>query len=215
MEFHRYAPTGVAISSQHVLFERVDEQGLIHMGERLEEAARVLATGEPDILAFACTMGSLVKGTGYDQELISRLEAATGIPVITTSTAVLAALRALKAEKLIIATPYSDEMNDIERRFLEDNGFSVLAIEGLQHVDPHAMPKITPDQLYRLVEEVFDPQADTIFVSCTGLGIIDFLPLFEADFQRQTIGSVQVTLWHTLRCLGIHDELPLGTLFSH
>ena len=88
VEFHRYAPEGVAVSSQRVLFEHVDERGLTEMGDRLEEAAAVLATGEPDILVFACTMGSLVKGVGYDQEIITRLEALTGNKTITTSTAV-------------------------------------------------------------------------------------------------------------------------------
>jgi maleate cis-trans isomerase len=36
----------------------------------------------------------------------------------------------------------------------------------------------------------------------------------EVEFHRPTIGSVHATLWHTLRCLGIHDKLPLGRLFE-
>jgi maleate isomerase len=159
-------------------------------------------------------MGSLVKGIGYEQELAARLEGATGIKPITTGAALLAALRALGARRLVIATPYSSEMNAIEQKFLEDNGYEVLAIKGLEYLDPRAMPKVRPDEMYHLTGEVFDPAADTIFVSCTGLGIIESLPLIESDFQRQTIGSIQVTLWHTLRTLGLHDRLPLGRLFT-
>ncbi|MDR2107834.1 MAG: hypothetical protein LBP28_00015 [Coriobacteriales bacterium] len=214
VEFHRYVPSGVAVSSQHVLFERVDQDGLVAMGARLEEAASVLATGEPDLLVFACTMGSLVKGVGYDREIVARLEALTGIKTITTSTAVLAALKALEAKKLSIATPYSAEMNATEKRFLEDNGYQVSSIEGLGHLDPRIMPRITLDQIYHLVEAVLDAEADTIFVSCTGLGIIEGLPIIEADFQRQTIGSIQATLWYALRTLGLNDDLPLGRLFG-
>jgi maleate isomerase len=214
VEFHKYAPRGVAVSTQHVLFEKVDAQGLIEMGGRLEEAARILATGEPDLLVFGCTMGSLVKGFGYDREIIERLEEATGVKTITTSTAVLAALRALGAKKLIVATPYSSAMNEIERRFLEDNGFSVLAIEGLEHTDPTEMPKITADVMYKLTERIFTPAADTIFISCTGLGVIDDLALIEKDFARQTVGSIQASLWFALRSLNIHDAPPLGKLFS-
>jgi maleate isomerase len=214
VEFHRYAPEGVAVSSQHVLFERVDEAGLIAMGGRLEDAASVLATGEPDLLVFSCTMGSLVKGIGYDREIINRLEQLTGIRTITSATAIVAGLRALGSEKIVVATPYSTEMNLIERKFLEDNGFSVVAIEGLENKDPKAMPKITPNTMYDLVEKIFKEEADTVFISCTGLGLIDYIPMFEQDFRRQVLTSIQATLWLALRTLSIQDALPLGRLFE-
>ena len=218
VEFHRFAPEGVAVSSQHVLFEKVDKHGLVAMGERLEEAAGILATGEPDILVFACTMGSLIKGAGYDQEIIARLQERTGITTITTSTAVLAALKALESERLVIATPYSAEMNAVEQHFLEDNGYAVTNIVGLGHLDPRAMPKITAAEMYHLAREVLSSEtsksADTLFISCTGLGIINSLAIFESDFGIPTIGSIQATLWYTLRRLGIKDKLPLGRLLS-
>ncbi|MDR1797029.1 MAG: aspartate/glutamate racemase family protein [Clostridiales Family XIII bacterium] len=217
VEFHRYAPEGVAVTSQHVLFECVDEKGLREMGARLEDAARILATGEPDIFLFACTMGSLVGGVGYDEGICGRLEKATGIPTITTSTAVRAALARLKPKQLAVVTPYSAEMNAIEKRFLEAHGFPVLSIEGLGAVDPRVMPKTTANAMYRLAGETLRGQgagADALFVSCTGLGIIDYLPLFERDFGLPVIGSVQASLWHTLRVLGIKDRLPLGSIFE-
>jgi maleate isomerase len=214
VEFHRYAPPGVAVMTQRVLFERVDPRGLVEMGDRTEEAARILAAGGPDIIAFACTTGSLIKGLGYDQELVKRLEKASGTKALTTSTALTEALRKIGAKRIIVPTPYSDEVNQIEKKFLEDSGFEVLAIKGLSYTDPAMMPRVTPDQMYRLTGEIFDKAADTIFISCTGLGIFDLIEMAEADFQRPVLTSNQVTLWAALRTLGIHDTLPLGRLFE-
>jgi maleate isomerase len=214
VEFHRYAPPGVAVMTQRVLFEKVDPQGLAEMGDRTEEAARILATGKPDIIVFACTTGSLIKGLGYDQELVNRLEKASGVKAITTSTALIKALEKTGSRKIIVPTPYSEEVNQIEKKFLEDSGFKVLAIKGLSYTDPAMMPKVTIDQMYRLTGEIFDPAADTIFISCTGLGIFDLIEMAEADFQRPVLTSNQVTLWAALRALGIHDRLPLGKLFG-
>ena len=213
-EFHRFAPEGVAITTQHVLFERVDPQGLADLGERVVEAAKLLATGEPDLLVFACTTGSLIKGLGYDAEIIKRIQDASGVRAITTTTAVVESLRALGSRKLVVSTPYSAEVNEIEKKFLLDSGFEVLAIRGLEYLDPKMMPKVTMDQMYRLTEEIMQKEADTIFVSCTGLGIIDLIPLLERDMKRQVVTSNQASLWLALRTLSINDVLPLGRLFE-
>lgn len=213
-EFNKYAPEGVSILTQRILFEKVDHDGLAALGDRVVEAAKLVSTGKPDLLVFGCTTGSLIKGVGYDQELIRRMEDATGIPAVTTSTAVLAALRALGAKRVVVSTPYSDEVNETEKKFLENNGFEVLCIKGLGYTDPIRMPRTTFDQMYHLTGEVLDSRADVIFVSCTGLGIVDGVSMLERDFQLPVITSNQTSLWYALRSLSIHDPLPLGRLFT-
>ena len=214
VEFHRYAPQGVAILTQRVLFEKVDPQGLIEMGNRAEEAAKILATAQPDLIVFACTTGSLIKGVSYDQEFIQQIEKACGVKTITATTALLQALKAVNAKRVIVTTPYSTELNQIQKKFLEDSGLEVLAIKGLGYTEPKMMPKVTIEQMYHLTREIFCTEGDTIFVSCTGLGILDMIEITESDFNRPVLTSNQVTLWLALRTLGIYDKLPLGSLFK-
>ena len=213
-EFHKYQPEGVATFTQRILFERVTPDGLIALADRAVEASKTLATAGLDIIVFACTTGSLIKGYGYDKELTKRIEDASGCKTITTSTAVLEALKALSAKRVLVTTPYSDEVNDIEKKFLEDNGFEVLSIRGLGYVDPTLMPKVTPDMMHRLNREILTPEADTLFVSCTGIGIMDAIPLLESDSQLPIVSSNQASLWAALRSISIHDELPIGKLLS-
>ncbi len=127
-EFNKHKPEGVAIYTQRVLFERVTPEGLGDLGDRVVEAARLLSWAEPDVIVFCCTTGSLIKGYGYDQELIARIEEASGTKALTTTTAVVQALRALGSKKLVVTTPYSDEVNTIEKKFLEDSGYEVFII---------------------------------------------------------------------------------------
>lgn len=213
-DFHRYAPEGVAVLTQRVLFERVDPEGLKEMGDRVDEAARLLATGQPDIILFGCTSGSLIKGFGYDQELIKRIEDTTGVRAMTTSSAVIAALRALGAKRIVVSTPYIDTVNEIEKKFLEDNGFEVLCIKGLQNLDPNLMPRTPLRQMYHLTKEVLHPDADAIFISCTGLGIAHGIPMMERDFGKPLVTSNQASLWGALRALSIGDDVGLGKLFT-
>ena len=102
MEFHEYVPDGVAVMTQRILFEKVDKEGLSALAGRSVEAAQILSSAKPDILLFGCTTGSLIQGLGYDAKLIAQLEKAAHIPAVTTSTALVAALKAMSIRKLVI-----------------------------------------------------------------------------------------------------------------
>ena len=80
---------------------------------------------------FGCTSGSFIKGMGWDQECIKRIEKASGSPGLTTSTAVMEALNALGAKSVAVLTPYPDATNEAERKFLENNGVHVTNIAGM------------------------------------------------------------------------------------
>lgn len=214
MEFHQYAPEGVATMTQRILFEKVDQEGLSALAGRSIEAAKILSSAKPDLLLFGCTTGSLINGLGYDKTIINQIEQAAGIPTITTSTALTAALHALGSKKLVVSTPYSDSVNDAEKKFLEDSGFEVLDIRGLGYTDPNCMPRTTVTEMYPLTKEILVPEADTVFISCTGINVMDGIQAMERDFARPVITSNQVSLWYALKTLGIRETTAQGKLFS-
>lgn len=214
-EYHKHLPEGMTITTTRILFERVDPQGLEQMSARAAEGAKLIASAGLDIIVFPCTTGSLIKGYGYDQELIRQMKEASGVEkALTTTTAVVRGLKAVGAKKIVVTTPYSKEVDAIEKKFLEDSGFEVLDIQGLGFTDPLNMPRVTPDQMYRLSKGADRHEADAVFVSCTGLGIIDSIPMLERDLGKPVITSNQATWWATLRELGIREDLGLGRLFQ-
>ena len=121
-EYVRAMPDGVAVYPAPIVLPRgeVTAAALAEMlaDDQLERAAALLTWADVDVIVFACTTGSLVHGLGWDRELIARIERASGRSATTTTTAVLAALRAVEATSLAIATPYIDELNAIERLWL-------------------------------------------------------------------------------------------------
>jgi maleate isomerase len=223
-EFHKYAPEGVSILTQRVYLESIDPKGLIEMGEHVIDAAKLLAYGNPDIIVFACTSGSFIKGLGYDLEIIKEIEEATGIKAITTSTSIVKALQTMGIKKLVMTTPYVDEVNDIEVSFMQDSGFEVLDYSGLglqnsnsdrNNPNQFSIQCVTPDIMYNLTKSILHPDADGILISCTGIGIVEGIKLMEKDFNRPVVTSNQCTLWHALRSIGINDEIELGELFKY
>lgn len=211
-EYYRLAPPGVAIYPAPIPLPRGEVTaaalGEMLAGDELERAARLLAALSPGIILFACTTGSLVHGPGWDRELIARIERATGLPATTTTTAVLAALRAVGATSLAVATPYLDELNEIERRFFVDSGYQVATIAGLGCPTDAAIGRLGPSDAIGLVDRIDRPAADAIFVSCTNFHCLEAVAGLEAGHGKPVITSNQAGAWYALRSLGITDPIP-------
>lgn len=209
-EFHIMAPEGVAIGVTRIPLENATPESLARLNDYIEEAAKLIATAEPDIIVLTCTSGSFIKGLGYDKAIIKKIEKTTNIAGLTTSTAVLDALTKMKVKKVAVATPYIDEVNELEKLFLEDNGFDVVSIEGLQlgRTNPRDMPNVEPETMYQLAKKVYRPGCDGVFISCAGLGIISIIESLEKDLGKPVITSNQATFWDALRMTKVQDPIP-------
>lgn len=185
--------------------------------DRLEEASRELADGGAEVVAFACTTGSLIRGAGFDRQLVARMENASGVRATTTSTALLAALEALGARRVAVATPYVDELNDLEVRFLGAAGFEVTALRGLGIASDPEIARVPYARTRELVHAAVaaDGEPDAVFISCTNLPTLALLEQLERELGRPVVSSVAVTIWHTLRLAGVEPSTNgMGSLLG-
>ncbi|MEE8246280.1 MAG: aspartate/glutamate racemase family protein [Alphaproteobacteria bacterium] len=214
-EFQRLAPEGVSVHANRVYLEKVTPEHLLAMaGEAARSAAGLRACGV-GVLAFGCTSGSFVGGKGYDDRLRRSIEDETGIPATTTATAVLRALEALGVTRFAMATPYTDAVNQIERKFFEDNGFEVTRVAGGGLVETPEIQLCEPRVAYDRAREVDDDRAEAVFISCTGFRTIEILERLEADLGKPVISANQATFADCLRILGIGEAAAgFGSLFA-
>ncbi|MBA3413897.1 MAG: maleate cis-trans isomerase [Chloroflexia bacterium] len=218
-EYQRAMPAGVAVYPAPILLPRgeVTPAALAEMlaVDSLERAASLLTWAEVGTIGFACTSGSFVHGVGWDRVLVERIEGATGVPATTTATAVVQALRAVGARTVAVATPYTDDLNRIERGFLEGNGFAVAAIGGLGCGIDAEIGRLGPDDAVRLVAEVDRPEADAIFVSCTNWHCLEAVPELEARLGKPVVTSNLAGAWAALQAIGLDEAAPAsGTLLD-
>ena len=218
--FNIYAPEGVSFASMKIRFAGPTPQGLIELTDKLEETAAAYKGYNYDLVVFGCTSGSCIKGVGWDKECIERIERASGLPGLTTSTAVLEGLQALGSKKVAVLTPYPEDTNQAEKKFLEDNGFEVTNIVGMdmsaygrdkglsfEDADEHF--------LYQNAMNVALNGADTFFLSCMGLTTMEIIDALETTLEVPVITSHQATLWSALRHCRVGAKLPkLGKLFT-
>ena len=198
-EFNIMRPREATVHVARMLLKEVTLFKLKDMEKEIEAAALRLADAKVNVIGFGCTSGSLFRGLGHDQEIVTRIEKTTDTPAIATAGAVINALKALKLSRISVATPYTEEINSLEKRFLEKNGFAIQKIKGLRIKDNLKIGEQNPRTVYNLVKEVDTAWNDGIFVSCTNLKTIEVISRLEEEIKKPVISSNTATLWAMLR----------------
>lgn len=211
-EFREYAPEGVSIHTARMPLESVTVDALDAMSDRAVECAELLAHADVDVIAYACTTGSLLHGPGFDAELEANLAATAGVPAVATALSVTRALDALGAERIGVVTPYVEELDERERDYLAAAGFDVDSIHGRGIEDNTEIGALRPADAYRQVREVLDADQDAVFVSCTNYRAIGAIEDLEADLGVPVVTSNGATLRDACRTAGIAVNGP-GRLF--
>ncbi|ASJ13723.1 maleate cis-trans isomerase family protein [Thermococcus radiotolerans] len=215
MELHEALPDGVSLHTARVPLRNVTEEELVKMNTLAVEAARLLRDAGVEMILYGCTSGSFIGGKDYEKELESQIEEEVNVPVVSTSTAVVEALKMLDARDVLVITPYTDEINAREREFLEANEFNVLDIRGLGIEDNTKIGKLEPYEAYRLAKASFMDEADAIFISCTNLRTFEIIEPLEEDLGIPVVTSNQASLWLALREMDVMERIPwLGRLFT-
>jgi maleate isomerase len=215
--FHHYAPEGVEIHVTRVRITRGGTLDLIPLAEQLPaivDGARLLAEASCDVIVYHCTGSSMEAGLEAERQTVEEIARATGRPAATTATAVLAALRALDAQRLVLVTPYDRQINDAEIAFLGEAGLEVLGDRAL-HLDANGMVSTPPSVWLKTTLAAADPRADAYFLSCTNIRSPDVVEALEDRLGKPVVTSNQATLWYCLRTCGLDDRVPgLGRLFA-
>ena len=198
-EFYRVCPEGVSIHTARVPLEEVTPDALVKMADYVLDAAKMLKTADVNVIVYGCTSGTLIGGVEWERELTSKIERETGVETITTASAVVQALKALDIKRVVVATPYIDKINELEKKFLEEHGIKVLSIKGLGVVKNIEIGKLAPWISYRLAKEVFKPEADGIFISCTNFRTLEIIEKLERELGKPVVTSNQASIWTALR----------------
>lgn len=200
-------PKGVGIHFARVnIPDSITNESLAETAPDLTRAAKtILPDGSLDVITYACTSGSLVIGEDRVHELLN-----IGAPNARASciiAAVVRALNAVNAKRIVVATPYLDEVNTAELEYLQAAGFNTLEFEGLNLEKDSDMVRVAPEFIRDMAIDLDRPDADAIFISCGALRSIDVIQEIEDHCNKPVITSNQAMAWDALRLAGINDKV--------
>ena len=170
-----------------------------------------------NIVAYNCTVGSMACPK---ELLIRKMEEKTGVPAVSTAGAFIAALQALGADKIAIASPYSPKTNAHEKKYIERFGIEVVKMKGMTFnaVEPELGKKfseVPKDIIFQHAISVDHPKAKAIFLSCANFPTASLIQSLENTLKKPVITSNTATFWAGLRKGNINDTIKgFGSLLS-
>ncbi len=222
-ELRAMLPEGVGLFVTRLPLTGSSEAELLAMLDALESGTGLLADAAPDAIAFHCTAVSTFAPhmagdirARMDRTVRAHAGDATSIPVMATADAILSALAALRATRILLVTPYVTAVHEREIAYLTANGFQVTG-GGCMGVATNGEMALIPPAVIaeRVLTEARGIQADVCFISCTAIRSAGVIETLEAALGMPVITSNQVLAWYALRRLGITDSRPgFGRLFT-
>lgn len=168
-------------------------------------AAELLPEFDLSVVCYACTSGSVVMG----EETVIRelMRARPDRRATTLLTGVIEGLRKLSARRIVMGTPYIDEVNTLEARYLRDRGFDLLDVQGLNLTYDSDITRVTPRFIHDFALAIDEPDAEAIFLSCGALRAVDVIEEIEKATGKPVVTSNQGMMWSCLRMAGIEDRI--------
>lgn len=160
-------------------------------------AAKALSALHPAAVLYACSSGSFVGGVAGEAALTAAIVAAGARRAITSSGAMVEALRAAGVERVGVASPYTRPLSQSLVSFLEEAGFTVpvaryLGITG-------EIGTVSKRTIADLVRDTGRSDVDAVFVSCTAMRTYGIVADLEAEIGTPVFTANQVSLWSTIR----------------
>jgi maleate isomerase len=204
----RLAPEGITFHTARLTLSRgANVEGVREMSARILDAARDLATAKVDAIAYCCTAGSFVEGPAHDAAVIRKIHEVAGCPVVTTMGAIVGALRRLGITRPVALSPYIEELEKLEVRYLEQEGFEIVATASMGISDPVALHYPSPREVYRLARQTWTDRGDGVLISCIALRSHIIAEVLERDLGTPVVTALTATLWAILAALGVREPV--------
>ena len=216
-EFYKMFPEGFMMLNTTGTVRQLVDSDFEAQLSRIEEAVQDLVDNNCDSIIFSGSPLFTRLPFGADRELGKKLSDKFGVPVAAGLTAEVEALKAMNCQKLVVGTPYHDELNERLKRRLEESGFEVLQIAGYGVRKNSQLTDLPVHASYKIAKKLYAKarDADGVFVACPRWPTITDVQLLEDEIGKPVITSSLACIWHALKLIDIKEDVKgFGSLMA-
>lgn len=148
---------------------------------------------------------------GYEAEarLLEKWEDAYKVPVFTSGTNHVRALKALKVKRFVGATYFTGPINDVFAKYFVEAGFDVLGMEGMAAGSFSNVGQLAATEVYAHVKRAFlrHRDAEAIYLLGSGWRVLPVIDMLEQDLGVPVIHPVPARCWEIQHRLAIRQPV--------
>lgn len=203
-DFYRIAPAGVGLIGVTCMIEGWSREAYRKGLEQVERCAEELGRRKCDFIIHAGVPLVVSQGTGFEKEIIKRVERAARTPATTSIAAAIASLQALGAYRIALVNPYPPELNESVVKFLSGYGFEVRSVVSLG-TDFTRIGQVTGDDVYQAAKRAVKEagRLDALYLPCPQFPVLDVAQEIEEDFGVPAVAHLASELWAAFKTIGV------------
>jgi maleate isomerase len=173
-----------------------------------EPLVRQLAELECDLIHPEGAPPFMFLGYKGEAELLKKWERKYKIPMFTSGTNHVRALKALKVKRFVGATYFTGSINDLFAKYFREAGFDVLGMEGIA-VPFDKIGQLSSQEVYAHVKRAFLNQrkAEAIYLLGSGWRVLEVIDLLEQDLGVPVIHPVPARCWEIQHRLSVRQPV--------
>jgi maleate cis-trans isomerase len=208
-EFIRLLPDGIGVIPLFLGIREGTTEEFKRVLDVIEAKVRELVEIGVDLVHPEGAPPFMVHGFKGERELLEKWERQYGLPVITSGTTQVEAMRALGMKRIVGVTYFKGEINDLFAQYFVDAGFEVLAMEGME-VAFDQVGKLSSQGVYAHTKRAFlrHQGADGVYMLGTGWRVLDILALLEQDLEVPVVHPVPARVWAIQQHFHVREKTP-------
>jgi maleate isomerase len=221
-EVSRVLPDGVSVHTGRMLVTQPEvgsDEGYLYLNEQMMKALDPtldnLLTCRPDHLALGMSSMSMAGGAEADRTLRARIEDSAGVPVSSGPSAILAALRAVGAERVALLSPFQPAVQREAVRYFEESGVEVVADYSFLAQSTIAIADIGPADIRAAIEATDSHRVEAVVQPGTNVPMAFDAAAAEWWLGKPVLHVNTVMAWDALRTHRIPDQVAgFGALLA-
>ena len=177
-----------------------------------EAIGRLVGAGSQAIVVNGTSL-SFAFGREAHDNLVSEVEARSGLPATTMAASLVAALNEFGAKNVVLATAYDASVSDLLGDFLDSHEITSQLGACLGIVENAKLRSLGAQDIVELAHRAAEGRKmDAIVVSCGNLRTIPLTNALEDRLGVPVVSSTLVGVWGALRLVGAdtHDSVALA-----
>jgi maleate isomerase len=200
----RMLPEGIGVTHTCLSVQRGTLDEFKKVIQDYEDKVAELAETAVDVVNPSGAPPFMVLGYAGEQNLLRDWRRKYKVPIFTSGSSHVDALRALGAKRFVGATYFRGDINKAYAKYFVDAGFDVLDMAGMD-VDFEKVPELTSGQVYDFVKSAFlaNPTAEAIYMLGPAWRASDIIEKLESDLGVPVVHALPSQCWDIQRHLKV------------
>ncbi|MCU1646106.1 MAG: Maleate cis-trans isomerase [Nocardia sp.] len=210
----RHRTAEFSFHSSRMRMHTVSPEQLRAMNTQRERCILELGDAGVDAVLYACLVAVMVGGPGEHRRVedsIARqlLAGESAAAVLSSAGALTEGLRALRAQRIALVTPYVRPLAEQVVAYLESEGFAVSDWRALEVEDNGEVGRIPGAQVLDAARQLDLKDVDALVISaCVQMPSLDLVQRAEDEFGLPVLSAATAGAYALLRRLRLAVDIP-------